>query len=56
MHRVQTVVCTCMGTLIHYPFVFFSVETLLNTTSMKVVVYNGQLDLIVCTPGECLVP
>ncbi|XP_050735127.1 retinoid-inducible serine carboxypeptidase-like [Eriocheir sinensis] len=28
-----------------------NVEMLLNTTSLKVVVYNGQLDLIVCTPG-----
>ncbi|KAG0711955.1 Retinoid-inducible serine carboxypeptidase [Chionoecetes opilio] len=28
-----------------------NVETLLNTTSLKVVVYNGQLDLIVSTPG-----
>merc|ERR1719370_2375164 len=28
-----------------------NVEVLLNTTTMKVVVYNGQLDLIVDTPG-----
>uniref|UniRef100_A0A0P4WJ86 Carboxypeptidase n=1 Tax=Scylla olivacea TaxID=85551 RepID=A0A0P4WJ86_SCYOL len=28
-----------------------NVEMLLNTTSLKVVVYNGQLDLIVSTPG-----
>lgn len=28
-----------------------NVELLLNTSTIKVVVYNGQLDLIVCTPG-----
>jgi serine carboxypeptidase 1 len=27
------------------------VETLLNTTSLRVIVYSGQLDLIVATPG-----
>lgn len=30
----------------------FSVETLLRLTNLKVFVYNGQLDLIVDTPGE----
>ena len=29
----------------------FSVEELLNTTTLDVVVFNGQLDLIVDTPG-----
>ena len=33
-------------------FLMFTVDDLLQTTGLKVVVYSGQLDLIVDTMGE----
>lgn len=36
--------------------VCFLVEEVLSTTNIKVAVYNGQLDFIVCTPGTYAYP